>query len=289
MEIGKIIPSLANNMSTDTAAQSASQSEEAGFEQHLKAAMDKKDDKGNYTQIAFDPLNNRGADIWQYLNDTSMIAPDGTPQINNPKMVEVLTWIKKWVDRYGGWDALQKFESQFGAPPNDNFMANGIAMRVDIFGYESALEFYRPTTPAPDGSKPRMAWGVGLMPHNTGAKDGDWSGGFALSIPKGAKNPEAAWEFIKCVTSAQGQASWARDTLAQPTNIEAARDPILSANPFWPIVDKALSVSTGGVYLAKYPNYTEQLSQRYEKVWTGELTPQQALDEAQQAVLDAIK
>jgi hypothetical protein len=32
---------------------------------------------------------------------------------------------------------------------------------------------------------------------------GSWSGGFSLSIPKGAKNPEAAWEFIKCATSSE--------------------------------------------------------------------------------------
>ena len=40
---------------------------------------------------------------------------------------------------------------------------------------------------------------------------------------------EAAWEFIKCATGAEAQASWARDTQAQPTNLQAATDPVLLA------------------------------------------------------------
>jgi ABC-type glycerol-3-phosphate transport system substrate-binding protein len=54
-------------------------------------------------------------------------------------------------------------------------------------------------------------------------------------------------------------------------------------------VDDALAVSTGGVYVSKYPNWTEQLNQRWEKVWSGELTAQEALDEAQQAVMDVVQ
>ena len=56
-----------------------------------------------------------------------------------------------------------------------------------------------------------------------------------------------------------------------------------------PIVDQALAVSTCGVTVGKYPNWGEHIAQRLEKVWTGEMTPQQALDEAQAAVQDALK
>jgi multiple sugar transport system substrate-binding protein len=110
-----------------------------------------------------------------------------------------------------------------------------------------------------------------------------------MSIPAGAANAEAAWEFIKCATGAEGQASWARDTQAQPTNLEAATDPVLQSNPLWQVVDQALSTSTGGFVPPAYPNWSEQLAQRYETVWTDEVTPQQALDEAQAAVEEAIQ
>lgn len=245
-------------------------------------ALDRIGADGTLEQVGFFPLWNAGPDIWQYVNNADFIAEDGTVQINNPQAVELLEWIKGWVDRYGGFEALQSFRSQYGAPPNDLFMSGAVPMLVDIYGYNSQLQFYRPTVTLADGSTPRMEWGIAPLPYN--AEPGDWSGGFAMSIPSGAANAEAAWEFIKCATGAEGQASWARDTQAQPTNLIAANDPVLLADPTWAVVDEALSVSTGGVYVPDYPNYMEQVNQRLEQVWLGELTPQEALDEAQAAV-----
>jgi len=250
--------------------------------------LDVKNEDGTYKRIAFFPLWNAGFNpFWAYLNGAPLIDAEGNPVINSPEAVEALEWIKKWVDRYGGWQALQTFKAQYGAPPNDLFMGNGVAMLVDIFGYNSQLEFYRPYTMLDDESKPRMDWGITTLPYN--AAPADWSGGFSLSIPAGAENPEAAWEFIKCMTGPEGQASWARDTQAQPTNLAAAVDPVLLANPNWAVVDQALQVSTGGVYVSKYPNWGEQLDLVYEKVWSGEMTPQEALDAAQAAVEAALK
>jgi multiple sugar transport system substrate-binding protein len=248
--------------------------------------LDKKNADGTYSRIAFMPLWNAGPDIWGYTNSVQWITPDQKPVINSPEAVQTYEWIKKWVDRYGGYQNLQNFKAKFAAPPNDLFMSGSVAMIVDIFGYYSQLQFYRPKYTGADGKSVNMDWGIGMLPYNT--KPGDWSGGFSLSIPTGAKNPAAAWEFIKCMAGYEGQLSWARDTQAQPTDIQAATDPVLSADPNWKIVDESLKVSTGGNYLAKYPNWSEQLNQRNEKVWLGQLTPKEALDQAQAAVEAAI-
>jgi hypothetical protein len=42
------------------------------------------------------------------------------------------------------------------------------------------------------------------------------------------------------------------------------------------------------VFVQDYPNWTEQLAQRWEQIWTGELTAQEALDEAQAAVAEQV-
>ncbi len=238
--------------------------------------------EGGLERIGFFPLINIGPDIWAYTNGADMIAEDGTPQINNPNMVETVEWIKGWVDRYGGWDAIQAFRSQFAAPPNDAFMSGKVAMITDIYGYNSVLSFYRPNVTLADGTQERMEWGIGPLPY--GEEPGNWSGGFSLSIPTGAANAEAAWEWIKCATGAEGQSSWARDTQAQPTHLVAAEDPVLLAEPSWAVVEESLGYSTGGVYVAGYPNWYEQVNQRLEQVWAGNMTPQEALDEAQAAV-----
>lgn len=249
----------------------------------LQQAADKLDLKnpdGSYARMAFLPLINAGPDIWSYGNGGEWISAEGAPALDSPQNIETLAWVKQWVDRYGGWSQVQKFRGQFSAPPQDAFMSGKVAMIVDIPGYSSQLSFYRPRLAGADGQSEELQWGVGGMPYNT--KPGNWSGGFALSIPKGAANPEAAWEFIKCATGPAAQASWARDTYALPANKQAANDPALMADPNWRVFIEALGTSSGGHYLRGYPNWKEQVDQRLEQVWAGTLTPDQALKAAQQ-------
>lgn len=252
------------------------------------AKLDKKAADGTYERIGFFPLIKAGYDIWGYTNDVEWISADGTPQVNSPQAVETLEWIRRQVDRYGGWSAIQEFRGQFAAPPNDEFMSGKVAMIADVAGYSSQLNFYRPQIPsaADPAQKENLDWGVAELPYNT--DPGNWSGGFSFSIPAGAKNGDAAWEFIKCATGPEGQASWARDTYALPTNIAAANDPVLQADPNWKIFSTSLSYSTGGNYLKEYANWKEQIDQRQEQVWTGELSPQEALDEAQAAIEEEV-
>jgi multiple sugar transport system substrate-binding protein len=245
--------------------------------------LDKKNPDGTYSQIAFFPLiGNVDPQIWGYTNDVDWVTEDQQLKIDDPKAVETLNWVKKWVDRYGGWEAIQAFRATFQSPPNDAFMSGKVAMMVDVNGYASQLNFYNPKYTGADGKSNRLDWAVSDMPYNT--SPGSWSGGFALSIPKGADGADAAWEFMKCASGPQGAASWSRDTYAMSANIEGAHDPALLGDPVWQFFLKAMDYSTGGVFLEKYPNWSEQLSQRYEKVWTGELTAEQALKEAQDAV-----
>ncbi len=99
-----------------------------------------------------------------------------------------------------------------------------------------------------------------------------------------AKNTDAAWEFIKCATGYDAQVSWARDTYAIPTFVAAANEPVLMADPNWKFFVEAMKVSQVSAFVAEYANWREQLAQRYEKIWLGELPVAQALTEAQTAV-----
>lgn len=249
--------------------------------------LDKKAADGSYERIAFHPLWNGGSDLWAATNGVELISADGKPQLNDPKMAETVEWVKRWVDRYGGWSEVQEFKARFAAPPQDLFMSGSVAMFVDINGYTSQLNFFRPRVKNAEGKDENLEWGVTDLPIKT--EKGSLSGGFALAIPRGAPNADAAWEFIKCATGPEAQASWARDTYAMPANQTAAKDPVLGADPNWQTFVNAMEYSSGGTYLPSYPNFKEQLDQRYEKVWSGELEPQAALDQAQQAVEAQLK
>jgi len=244
--------------------------------------LDKKNDDGSYARIGFLPLWNIGPDVWGYTNDVEWVSEGGQPSVNDPKAIETMEFIKKWIDRYGGWQNVQNYKGQFGSAPNDVFMSGGVAMLTDINGYTSQLDFFRPRVTNAAGEMENLDWGVSDLPYNT--DKASWSGGMALSIPRGAKNPEAAWEFIKCATGPEAQASWSRDTYAMAANQAAAKDPVLLADPRWQFFVDAMSYTTGGTYLTEYPNYFEQINQRQEQVWRGEMTAQQALDEAQKAI-----
>jgi multiple sugar transport system substrate-binding protein len=250
--------------------------------------LDKKNADGTFERIGFFPLINVGPDVWAYTNGlTEWVTKDGTVNVADPKIVETIEWIKKWVDRYGGWSNYQKFRGQFSSPPNDPFMSGKVAMIADVNGYLSQLNFYRPRYTGPDGKSANMDWGIGDIPYKV--SKASWSGGFALSIPKGAKNAEAAWEFVKCASGEQGAASWSRDTYAMAANLAAAHSPVLTADPNWQFMLDAMEYSTGDNYLPKYPNYFEQVNNRLEDVWQGKTEPKAALDAAQAAIEEEMK
>lgn len=202
--------------------------------------------------------------------------------LNTPEMAETLEWVKRWVDRYGGWDKIQEFRATFGAPPNDAFMSGRVAMLSDVAGYLSQLNFYRPRVTLADGTAVNTDWGIANLPYNT--EPASWSGGFSFSIPTGAENPEAAWEFIKCASGPVAQASWARDTYATPSSLTAANDPVLMADPSWQFIVESMDISSSSEFVAGYPNYMEQYNQRQEAIMRGDVTIEDALAEAQEMV-----
>ncbi len=251
--------------------------------------LDKKNEDGTYSRIAFHPdLGNAGWNVWSRTNGAELVK-DGKPSVNDPKVVETFEWIKQWYDRYGGYDAMQQFRSTFGAPPNDAFMSGKVAMLLDINGYSSVLNFYDPRLEItkPDGTTERQRINVGLgdPPYSASyGKPASWSGGFALSIPRGAPNQEAAWEFIKCATGPDGAASWSRDTSAMSANVLAAQDPALVGDPRWQFFLEAMNYSQGTEVVPEYSNWGTEIDQRREQVLQGAVPVQQALDEAQQAI-----
>jgi multiple sugar transport system substrate-binding protein len=251
--------------------------------------LDKKNDDGTYARVAFNPdFGNAGWNLWARTNGAEYLQ-NGKLVVNDPKVVETMDWIKKWYDRYGGYDKVQAFRGTFGAPPNDAFMSGKVAMIVDINGYSSVLNFYNPrvTVPKADGTTEQQPLdvGVGDPPYSASyGKPASTSGGFALAIPRGSPNVDAAWEFIKCATGPAGAASWSRDTSAMSANTIAAKDPALMGDPRWQFFLKAMEYSHGADVVPKYANWTTAVDQRREAIFKGQTPAKQALDETQQAI-----
>lgn len=246
-------------------------------------ALDQYDADGNLTRMAFFPLyGNVGLDLWAQTMGHEWVQ-DGKPVIDDPVVLETMEWMQKWIDRYGGWEKTQEFLAQYGASPNDAFMASGVVMKVDVAGFNSQLSFYRPSVTLEDGSSARMEWGAGLIPY--GSEPATYSGGFALSIPVGAEHPEAAWEFIKCASGVEANVSWARDTYAIPTTMEAAQNPVLLADPNWEFFVESMTYGKLTPYVAEYSNWWgDTVNTLQEDVWYGYVSAEDMLKDAQEMV-----
>ena len=251
----------------------------------LKAYADKLDKKsGNRLErVGFYPLiGSIGLDQWAWNNGGEWVDKQNNPTINAKPNVEALAWIKEWTDRYGKSN-LDAFRGTFGQGPQDEFMTGKVAMKVDIQGYTSFLNFYNPKfmTAKEEELQGAEAYGVATIPPAPGKAPASLSGGFALSIPRGSENQEPAWEFVKYLTF-RGQASWARDTYGVPTVEQLAKtDPVLKTQPNWNFFVNAMEYGRPAVYNPLYPDMMSVVGPAVDEVLLGRQTPQQALDAAQ--------
>ncbi len=120
-----------------------------------------------------------------YDRETERVTPD------NEYVVKALEWMAGHAKKIGGPDKVSV------APPNlqgHPFGTGNIGMSALV------TPNYRDIKEAG-----KFEMGTGLLPYAPpGAKapgEGAWFGGWALFIPKGAKNPDAAFEFMKYVSA----------------------------------------------------------------------------------------
>lgn len=248
----------------------------------LASYADKIDQKDGdkLVRIAFYPtVGNIGLDTWAWCDGGEWQTSDYTPTLNRAENVAALAWMKTWADRYGVSN-FNAFKGSFGQGNQDEFMSGKVAMKVDIQGYVSQLNFYNPKFLTKD--KKDLGYGVTSIPPAPGHKPASFSGGFAITNPRGSKNHEQAWEFAKYLAFI-GQASWARDTYAMPTVEQIAKtDPALNADPNWKFFVQAMGYGRPGVYNPYYPTMMGDLvSPAFDDMNAHNKTPQQELDDAQ--------
>ncbi len=126
-----------------------------------------------------------GIYLWGGANGGHFLGEDGEATFNHPKVVEALDWAVKTYDAQGGFKSYEAVATTWQG--DEQFARGQVAMSI----YENWMLGIIARV-APDLNfavlpvKPRG--GEGLT---------SFTGGRAWTIPAGAKDPEAAWEFIK--------------------------------------------------------------------------------------------
>lgn len=132
--------------------------------------------------------------LWGRGNGGSFISDDGSEAtFNDPKIVEAMQWAVDAFDAQGGSKLYDAFATTF---QGDQQFAQGM---VSMTLYEQWMLSAAIASVAPDLN-------FRLLPVRERGSGPDgaittYSGGNGWYIPKGAKNPDAAWEYIKFMHS----------------------------------------------------------------------------------------
>jgi len=243
----------------------------------MAEAIFKKDGNGKYDTVGFIPWMNQGffyTQAWNWGGKWEDENGNLTP--NDPQNVKALEWMAGYAKKYdiANLTSFSDAMGQTGMNPfwtgKVGFVMDGNWILNDLAKYEIPFE-----------------WGVTHMPPGDGHEPATWAGGWSYVIPKGAKNIEAAFEFVKFVAHKEGTLLWSKrenagyDITAMPAvNEELKLDEVPNLNIFIEAMPKAYTrpVTPVGSFLWNETFRVQDLAIH------GKGDPQQLLDEVKQNV-----
>lgn len=239
----------------------------------IGAMVDQKNAQGNYTRMGFIPWQEQG---WHYTYGYSFggdfydeAACQVTP--TDPNIVEAFQWVYDHAAEKGP-EQIQAFRQLFSRPdlpPQQNpFISGQLAMALTGDWMIGNMASY-----APD-----VNYGITYIPVPEEGRDSvTWAGGFGLAIPTGAKEPQAAFEFMKYMTGEEGQRIFVRETSHLPTLVSLLEEDDLYTERhafFKTLLENAQSRPP----LPVGSSYWDELTVAWEKVYLNQQEPQSALE-----------
>ena len=160
--------------------------------------LTERDEQGRLKVVGFAPMyGNSWLYMFGWLNGGEFMTPDGrTCTLNDPRIAEALQYVVDVYDDAGGYDKVSGFQAGFQGGELDPFIQGKIAMKIDGFWVLGGIAAY--------GRDLNFGVAPSPMPARelaAGKKPVSWSGGWAYAIPTTARHKDAAWEFIKYITS----------------------------------------------------------------------------------------
>jgi multiple sugar transport system substrate-binding protein len=163
--------------------------------------------KGSHiSRIGFDPKLPEFLPLWAKANGADLVNADGSPNLDDAKIVEAVTFALSLIQEQGGWAEFKAFRDTW-----------------DIFG--SGNQFVKNQA----GAFPWEGWYVNALVQaspkiklqsipftDRNGRGISFEDGSAWCIPKGAANPEAAANWMKTMTST---ATWLKAGAAREATV----------------------------------------------------------------------
>ncbi|HEY3783101.1 MAG TPA: extracellular solute-binding protein [Fimbriimonadaceae bacterium] len=168
-----------------------------------------RDKSGHVIRPGFIPnFGNSWLYMYCFLNDAPLLSQDGTHCLLSSEPVrESLDFMLKAYDIVGGYNQATAISSTFGQDAADPFVTGQLPMKIDgdwtinnIVKYGPDLDYGVAPAPIPDD----RCYCRGRF-KNVKDRFITWIGGWSLAIPRGARNIEGGWAWIKFYLSPEGK------------------------------------------------------------------------------------
>lgn len=243
--------------------------------ENIANKLDKKE--GNkIVRLGFHPLlGNFGYQGWVWNAGGGFFDNRNWPTVNTDKNVEVMNWVKGYMDR-SGLEAYAAFRGSFKGGPNHPFVKGQVSTIIETATWEGELKRNGPNVkygvvpvPTPDGKQHQAA---------------TYTGGFSVEIPVGSKNPKEALEFAKYWT---GDAAlvWATEQNDFPATKKAST----INTPEFKRMFENMKYTAYPVRPLTALRYMDAVNKAVEDVTQGKADAKKALGEAQKSVVKMVQ
>ena len=215
--------------------------------------------------------------VWTYANGGRYWDQD-VKKIGwaEPASVQAAEWLLQFVkDQAGGYARLASGGDPRTALSPREWAAERYLCCLNGAGWFFQLQQQAPTIRCAVYDFPRNA----SNPASRGSTPA--SGGWTLSIPRPARDREAAWEWLKLTTVSESACAFAeRQRRPSPLAGCDARAELGSTHPFWPEISASLAKTVRLQVSPIQPHLEQSYRKMQEDLLSERLTPRDALEAA---------
>ncbi|MEZ4622915.1 MAG: ABC transporter substrate-binding protein [Caldilineaceae bacterium] len=196
-----------------------------------------------------------------------------------PENIAGMEWVKQYADKYGG-EALERFRQGLGGgdTEDDPFYRGQMAM-----AWKGSWSLSSKTEYAPD-----VAFNVTPLPYREGADNDSINQGSACVLPTGSPQPAPAYDFLSWM-SINGVAQWvpnAADMVSRKDQTEIYPNALpdnAEFHGYWQVYNDALAYAHHEPSMPARRFWNDQLGAAVDAIVAGQKSPEQALQDAQDA------